>query len=1157
MTLKTIAIVILFFVCVPGLLADPPDNLREYHIPAGQRVHLLDTLSIMPDSFSIWGPDDLPLDKAFYKLDYVDARLELRIPEFWQEDTLRVRYRVWPINLAAPVFARDTSLIRLPGPGEDPLVVPVQRAFPEQGLLRFEGLESSGSITRGLTLGNRQDPALNSAMNLQLNGQLTDDIVILAVVSDQNIPFQPEGTTQQLQDFDKVFIRLDGYGASLTAGDFELEKPPGYFLNLARKARGAKISFTTQENDTTILGGGKLTTTAAGAISRGKYARNQLQGQEGNQGPYRLTGNESESFILVLAGTERVFLDGRALQRGMDRDYIIDYNTAEITFTSSVMITQESRIIVEFEYAERNYARSMVFTGAEIAYEKASFRLNFFSEQDHPNQPLFQEVSEERKALMAAVGDSIHRAFDWNIDSTGFFNDRVMYRLTDTLGFDTVFVYSTDPETALYQLGFSFVGKGNGNYRQVSTSANGRVYEWIQPINDIPQGTHEPIIQLVTPKNHQMLSLGGDVNITPHSKASFEYALSNRDVNLFSDLHKDNNVGHALRFELNDKRPARAEKSEGWTLENRLTWEMTDKNFRPLERYRDVEFERNWNLEPGWSAEQEHLPGYSFRAEHPQMGMAEYSFRAYLRGDQYRGFLNSMNARLSLGRNQLEYYGSLLSSSGLRDTDFYRHRAQYVRDLQVLRAGVEHQTENNRIFGEEADTLSGISRQFSQWEFFVAQADTAVNQYRLFYRVREDGLPVGDGFESASHAKDYGIQYQYLRNPSQRAGIQLTYRELDIIRQRSPGEQSDKSLNARVDYFSKWGGGFITSNIFYETASGRERKLEYMYVEVPAGQGVYVWNDYNDNQIKELDEFEISPYPEEANFIRVFIPTDEFVPVYSTAISHSLNIDPAVLWREKEGVLKILSRFSNRLNYRIDNKKEGGLQPENFNPFLPDVDDSLLISLNAVVRNSLFFNRTSPVYSLEWTFQDNRNKNLLSNGFESRVIRSNALRPRWNINWRVSLHGQAELGEKQNESEFFLQRNYHIRYYDIEPSVTIQPAGNIRVSLSYGYREQDNRDGEEWSATHKLALENRLNFPARGTVQWRYQLSFIDFPHDPNTPIAFEMLQGLRQGTNHIWNINWQHNLNAYLQLSFRYNGRKPPDVPAIHTGTVQLRAMF
>ncbi|MFW5708544.1 MAG: hypothetical protein ACOC12_11505, partial [Bacteroidota bacterium] len=120
-----------------------------------------------------------------------------------------------------------------------------------------------------------------------------------------------------------------------------------------------------------------------------------------------------------------------------------------------------------------------------------------------------------------------------------------------------------------------------------------------------------------------------------------------------------------------------------------------------------------------------------------------------------------------------------------------------------------------------------------------------------------------------------------------------------------------------------------------------------------------------------------------------------------------------------------------------------------------------------------------------------------------------------------------------------------------------QPASNYRISSTYTYKQQQNTLGVETALIHRTSLEVRLSFPARGTLQTRYQLSLIDFEGDINSPAAFEMLQGLRSGINHLWNINWQHNLNAYLQISLQYNGRKPTDVPAIHTGTVQLRAMF
>src|SRR5690606_34328620 len=119
-----------------------------------------------------------------------------------------------------------------------------------------------------------------------------------------------------------------------------------------------------------------------------KFARNILAVQEGNQGPYRLRGAEGERFIILLAGTERVFLNGKLLQRGLEADYVIDYNAASITFTPAHLINKDSRIVVEFDYTDQSYLRSLYAADLDYKVEKARVYFSFYSDQDSKNSTL-------------------------------------------------------------------------------------------------------------------------------------------------------------------------------------------------------------------------------------------------------------------------------------------------------------------------------------------------------------------------------------------------------------------------------------------------------------------------------------------------------------------------------------------------------------------------------------------------------------------------------------------------------------------------------------------------------------------------------------------------------------------------------------------------
>ena len=71
-------------------------------------------------------------------------------------------------------------------------------------------------------IGNAQDLSVLSNIDLRIVGKLTDDIKIQAVISDNNLPFQEDGSTYKLQEFDKVYVRIYNDMNELIAGDVEL-----------------------------------------------------------------------------------------------------------------------------------------------------------------------------------------------------------------------------------------------------------------------------------------------------------------------------------------------------------------------------------------------------------------------------------------------------------------------------------------------------------------------------------------------------------------------------------------------------------------------------------------------------------------------------------------------------------------------------------------------------------------------------------------------------------------------------------------------------------------------------------------------------------------------------------------------------------------------
>lgn len=1103
-----------------------------------------DTVSVYRFNFKIF-VNDQELNTTEYDLDGINAQLILKTDLV--TDSVTLLYSRLPIDYSQEFYLKsDTLIVESSDQVNDNYIYSVSDNGSGQDLFGASQLNKQGSISRGVTVGNSQNLSLQSTLNLQLNGKIGPNLYMKGAVSDDNIPFQPEGNTQKLQEFDQVYMQIYNDKFAVIGGDFWLKKPTGYFLNYNKRTQG--LSFEYYQDSTNHK--------VSMAYSKGKFARNVIQGVEGNQGAYRLTGAENEQFIVVLAGTEKVFIDGELLKRGQEFDYVIDYNTAQITFTSNRLVTKDKRIIVEFQYSDLNYARSLFAYNANFSGDKYKAWVNYYSEQDAKNQSIQQSLSQNDKFLLGNSGDSIDFALSNSIDSVGFFDSRVLYALIDTLGYDSILVFSVNPDSALYQASFQYVGSGNGNYTLDQFTANGKVYKWIAPNGGEAQGDYEPVRLLVAPQRKQLLTIGGEYQIHSSTKAMLEFGYSNYDKNTFSNLHSEDDDGVALKFGVVSQ--LKLDSLKDLNLVGRVNVEYNHQDFTSIQWFRSAEFDRDWNVRNKNYKGHQIISSADLSLIKSRYAKLTLMTENLIWGNDYLGWRNNILGQYQKNGYLLKLDGSWLLSDGVEKSDFLRHNLSLSKNWKKIKIGLNDIHEKNKFYVPNSSTLSPLSYQFLDVKTYVSSSDSSINKYELYYQQRYDWSSDSVRLKQSAVAQNYGVSTQFLKNRNNILKLNVNYRVLNILDTSLIAVKPENTVLGRLENNLKLLKGVFTSNTYYELGSGLELKKEFVYLLVNPGQGAYSWIDYNSDGVKDLDEFEIAQFADQAEYIRVFLPTNDYIRTYSNQFSQTIFIKPERVWRNKKGIKKQVARFSNQLVYKVNRKTsyEEGINA--FNPFTVTIADTSLISSNSTFRNTLYFNRVNSVFGFDYTYQENGSKILLSNGFDSRLHTFNKLKLRWNITREHTLKLEAITGRKKSNSDFSSTRNYFISYQEIKPVYSFQPNAKFRLSLNGKYAAKlNNSDLLEQAIITDVGFEFRFNQPKKGSFLGQFNFIAINYNASNNTSLAYEMLEGLKTGNNFTLGLSYQRKVAKNLQLNFNYNGRKSENNPMIHSGGMELRAFF
>ncbi len=1165
--LKRIRIyLLLLFVCSVQHLAaqvkTPLSNRRTKTmtvVPGGMTI---DTLSIIPGTLVIAGV--LP---ATYQLDEVNARITwLTLPA---SPTITLQYRVFPYRLNPVAKGLNYDSIRYNFISEKPFTFRYN-ARNENPLFDFGNVDYKGSFGRGISFGNSQDAVVNSSLNLQINGYIGDSLELSAAITDNNIPIQPDGNTQDLRDFDRIFLQVKKKGWQANFGDIDIRQSKNYFLNFYKRLQGA--SFTTDNKISRNISNSFL---ISGAVAKGRFTRNIIQPTEGNQGPYRLQGANNEFYFVILAGTERIFIDGELLQRGEDQDYVINYNTAELTFTPKRMITKDRRIQAEFEYADRNFLNAQFYASDELHFgSKLLVSIGAFHNSDAKNSSINQVLDDRQKQFLARVGDGIDTAFFLNAARDTFATGRLLYKKIDTMyngsRHDSIFVFSTDRNDVLYSLSFMYVGVGKGNYTPLFNGTNGKVFQWVAPdLLNRKKGDWEPVVLLITPKKLQVVSLALQYQLSAKSNLRTEVAISNYDINLFSAKDKGNDKGVAakLQWQTDGQRIRLAGKD--LRLQTQVGYEFVQNRFKALERLRNVEFLRDWSLPFNAAPADEHLLTVSAKVSDSSTGNRfRYEATSYNRSDKHRGL-----------RQYIDFYyryrgwaiTNQVSFSQISSTMFTGSFIRPLVDVSKrftqwgnIEAGLNYSAEHNTLRTRQFDTLSPVSFGFNIWQAYIRSPTTKLNRWELGYFRRNDLLPQGKRLLEADKSDNFTLGTTLARNENRQFRFNLTYRKLSISNSTLTVQRADESLLGRSEYsFSEW-NGLLSGSVLYELGAGQEQKREFTYIEVPAGQGEFTWIDYNANGIRELNEFETAVFQDQKRFIRIFTPSNQFIKANYVQFNYSLDINPRAVigGGTGRGIRDWLARVNTSSALQIS-KKEIATGKFSFNPFARQLADTSLISLSTFLSNTVFFNRSSVKWGADFTHAINDGKALLSYGFESRRLRQLSGRLRLNPGKRLIVTtAYRQIRNLLNTTgPKFNNRNYDVLQQIIEPNITYSYKSILRIGLTYSYAQKQNRiDSLEKAVNHVLTTDLRYNILNKGSVTAKFtlnQIVFNAYRGAANTTVGYLLLDGLLPGQNYLWSLDYTRRISGNLEMSLQYEGRKPGETRIVHTGRASVRALF
>ena len=885
-----------------------------------------------------------------------------------------------------------------------------------------DSIKSDGFVSQSFASGNRRDLSPNTTADLRLSAKIAGGITIDAEILDSDMPMDDEGVTNQINELSTVRITAAKDSTRLSIGDIVAVGNDNSLARFSKKIKG--LDFFTVNG---LSNGDTIAAHTDFAATKGKFRRQQFFGKDNSQGPYYLSGSDSTTSVIVLIGTETVFLDGNRLTRGEDADYQIDYNAGCITFNVKHIITSQSSIVVDFEYSETQYNNYFLYAQAQYKHRGIQYSAGYMTEYDG----------------LGAAADSAA------IDST-------MAR----------------PRRNDYAF-FGVNGNKNRTKFNVETAFSRQTADRLRPAETTDRAMA--------------------------ATADLEQIITKKDT---------------LR-----------------TLSAHTNWRYFSNNFVPLTTEKNVDFQEKWDLQNYQAGNCE-----LFSENNLKFNSQFIDINYTLQTAHIEGVMDGLAHQLTAVNRCGHFINSIAADYFNDNQSTVRHeyfsgilKTEYQKDSLILGASLSQKSRSRHdsITPNYRDVSAFISRKIRNGNVGISITD----------RTNFD-----DFFSGNSSATTF-IKGEFNLAKTDKFSLQM----LEIFR-KDRGENNDaNSLSGKINGKCQLFDNQLIITAAQQSENGNQEQLAYKYIRTSAGNGHYAWNDYDGDGIEDLDEFDVSYYKTDADYVKYFVHTGKYINTLQNDWNFNVTLNPK---RGDSRISSLISRISMTANvdFRRQDARLDGCKN--------------LLKGDSLISKISRQNYTSRLRIWDFLFVGNnwsgaRQHQLTYYGLDDNNNETSNFFVELNLSGGFSSKMQHGYKIQNYFSEFFQEKCYRIRA--IEDLIEIKYEFPIGWTLGLGASNCYKKNKTDATTARIRSIDFNANYNSDGKGSITFDSRIIKNKYDDHATTSassYQMLEGLNNGINGVITINANYMITKYLQLSLLYELRASK-VGTLHTGEMALKLIF